>query len=66
MIGQEILSNAHVYSIDEIPKFNIDYRGLIKYAKSKGVQVIDLSDKEKNQFIKGNTMNDVRKKCIKL
>ena len=47
MIGQKTLSSIHVYTIDEIPKINIDYRGLIKYAKSKGLKVTDLSDSEK-------------------
>ena len=57
MIGQMNLSNAHPYSRDEIPKFNIDYRGLIKYARSIGKSVVELSDKEKEKFIIGNTMN---------
>lgn len=35
----------------ELPKIRIDYKGLLKYAKEKGVKVIDLSDKEKEQFI---------------
>ena len=66
MIGQIKLSNAHPYSRDEIPKFNIDYRGLIKYARSIGRSVVELSDKEKEKFIIGNTMADVRKASIKL
>lgn len=66
MIGQMELSNAHPYSRDEIPKFNIDYKGLIKYAHSIGKSVVELSDKEKEKFIIGNTMDDVRKASIKL
>lgn len=66
MIGQMNLSNAHPYSRDEIPKFKIDYRGLIKYARSIRKSVVELSDKEKEKFIIGNTMNDVRKASIKL
>jgi len=56
----------HVYKINEIPNFNIDYRGLIKLARQKGCSVADLSDNEKNQFIHGSTMSEVRKKSIKL
>ena len=66
MIGQMNLSNTHPYSRDEIPKFNIDYRGLIKDARSIGKPVVELSDKEKEKFIIGNTMVDVRKASIKL
>ena len=29
----------------------IDYKGLVKYAASKGVEPCDLSEKEKNKFI---------------
>ena len=66
MIGQMKLSNAHPYSRDEIPKFNIDYTVLIKYARSIGRSVVELSDKEKGKFIIGNTMDDVQKASIKL
>ena len=66
MIGQTKLSNAHPYSCDEIPKFNINYRGLIKYAHSIEKSVVELSDKEKEKFIIGNTMDGVRKASIKL
>lgn len=61
MNGQMTLSKAHPYSVAEIPKFNIDYRGLVSYARSVGRPVKDLSDKEKEQFIHGNTMNDIRR-----
>ncbi|MGN0424864.1 MAG: hypothetical protein ACI4FY_06035 [Acetatifactor sp.] len=66
MIGQMRSFNAHPYSISEVPKFNIDYRGLVKYARSKGVSVVELSDDEKEMFIKGNSMTDIRSKMIKL
>ena len=35
----------------ELPKVRIDYNGLLNYAKQKGVQVIELTDAEKNQFV---------------
>lgn len=35
----------------ELPNVRIDYKGLLNYAKQKGVRVIDLSEAEKNRFV---------------
>lgn len=37
--------------LKDIPKMVIDYRGLIKYAREKGVQPAMLSEKEKQKFV---------------
>ena len=37
----------------ELPKMRIDYKGLLAYAESKGVPVIELEESEKKQFVKG-------------
>lgn len=39
---------------------------LTKLARQKGCSVAALSDNEKNQFIHGSTMEEVREKSIKL
>ncbi len=38
---------------DAVNLIAIDYKGLVAYAKSKGVEPCDLSDDEKNRFIIG-------------
>lgn len=35
----------------ELPKIKINHKGLLAFAKEKGVKVIDLSEQEKQQFI---------------
>lgn len=36
----------------DLPDVQIDYKGLLEYAEQKGMPVIDLSEAEKNQFVR--------------
>ncbi|MBQ2935873.1 MAG: hypothetical protein IJD96_06550 [Lachnospiraceae bacterium] len=36
----------------ELPNVTIDYKGLLSFAKQKGVRVIELTEHEKNLFVK--------------
>lgn len=38
--------------LSQCPNIKLDLRGLMKYAKEKGVKVIDLSEEEKASFVK--------------
>lgn len=35
----------------ELPKVTIDYKGLLDFAKKKGVRVNELTESEKNRFV---------------
>lgn len=49
---RESLANTPGPSLlKDIPPMVIDYRGLIKYAREKGVQPVNLSEQEKEKFI---------------
>lgn len=39
--------------LSQCPQIKLDLRGLMKYAKSKGKKVVELTDEEKNSFIQG-------------
>lgn len=47
-----IVSNTPVpILLKDLPNMVVDYRGLIKYAREKGVQPAMLSEEEKKKFI---------------
>lgn len=64
MTGQTKVSEPRPYRIDEIPVINIDYRGLVAYARSKNKTVPELSDAEKEKFIFDSNMQEVREKML--
>lgn len=53
MMNYKISLDASMRPImpSELPKVRIDYKGLLSFAKQKGVRVIDLTEAEKNQFV---------------
>lgn len=38
--------------LSQCPNISLDLRGLMQYAKKKGVKVVELTEKEKAAFIK--------------
>lgn len=53
MMNYKISLNASTQPImpSELPQVRIDYKGLLSFAKQKGVRVIDLTEAEKNRFV---------------
>lgn len=58
------LNNPEPIMPSQLPDVRIDYRGLINYAKEVGKTVADLSGEEKNAYISGNAMSELRKNDI--
>lgn len=58
MSGQMKRYNLHASEYQKLPepipmpKIKLDIRGIVKYAKNKKIQVVDLTEKEKKLFIK--------------
>ena len=57
----ESLKNTVPVSLESLPNISLDLRGIIKYAKEKNMQVVDLTEEEKNRFIKKKKDNEERK-----
>lgn len=57
----ERLKNTVPVSLESLPNISLDLRGIIKYAKEKNMQVVDLTEEEKNKFIKKKKDNGERK-----
>lgn len=64
MLVQTKVSEPRPYKIDEIPKIDIDYKGLIDYAHANKKTVPELSDAEKERFIMGSSMKEVRENML--
>ena len=60
----ELINTPAPILADQLPDTSIDFADLIAYAHSKGVKVGDLTDEEKNQFIKGDTIESLQKKLM--
>lgn len=60
----ELINTPAPILADQLPDTSIDFAGLIAYAHSKGVKVGDLTDEEKNRFIKGDTIESLQNKLM--
>ena len=54
------------YSPDEIPKVRIDLKGLSSYAKRIGKTVPELSDEEKQPFVVGLEVQELKRQMIRV
>jgi len=57
----ELINTPAPILADQLPDTSIDFAGLMAYARSKGVKAGDLTDEEKNRFIK-DTVESLQKK----
>lgn len=57
-------SEARPYRKNEIPDVQIDYAGLVQYAKSMNKTVPELSDEEKERFMKDMSMKELRSQML--
>lgn len=44
--------------LSQCPSIKLDLRGLMRYAKEKGVKVVDLSEKRKHSLLKNELCED--------
>ena len=52
MFTINLASMPETILLSQCPKVRLDLRGLMQYAKEKGVKVLELTEKEKAAFIK--------------
>ncbi len=50
--NKSLQNMADPIPLSKCPSIKMDLSGMLKYAKSKGIQPFDLSEQEKKQFIK--------------
>ena len=60
----ELINTPAPILADQLPDTSIDFAGLMAYAHSKGVKAGDLTDEEKNRFIKGDTIESLQNKLM--
>ena len=60
----ELINTPAPILADQLPDTSIDFADLIAYAHSKGVKAGDLTDEEKNRFIKGDTIESLQNKLM--
>lgn len=58
---EKSLKSTPYFDSSKLCKVQIDYHGLIAYAKQKGVAVPDLTDEEKDAFIVNSSMDEIYK-----
>lgn len=56
---EKSLKSTPYFDSSKLCKVQIDYHGLIAYAKQKGVAVPDLTDEEKDAFIVNSSMGQL-------
>ncbi len=49
--GESLKNMSEPILLSQYPKIQLDLRGLMQYAKEKGVKVIELTEREKAAFI---------------
>ena len=64
---QKSLSSMHgPYKPSDIPNVSLDLRGMCKYAKENGKNIVDLNDDELQPFVLNCTVKEMRERSISI